>query len=535
MPTRDELQVPVEVGGAPASPNGAIPERPGENVTLRAKLSAEYVAGTGYAWYAQYLRSLPWPIDELTADFGDDLYERMALDAQVAADVQRMKAAIIEDGVRLVNAVGDEQDDGYKLGQEIADTVAANLAELETSLDDVLWDLLDALMLGSRVAEQTYRVQPVRNRQLLALDALRVKPRRATAFVIDAYARVVGLLGMLPSGFSPVMIGTVLSDVKLQPNLIPRPKFAVLSWRPRDADPRGTSVCRPAYKPWWVKQQVIGDFLKYLAQFASPSIIGFTPPDSQAQALTDALGNVVNDPVTNQPVVTSPEQTMLQALQGWQNGTAAAFRGGAAVELVQSSGDGLAFLNAIEFCNREIGKAITTQSLATEEGQHDARAAAIVHQDALDTLIRQGKRAVERMVRFDIVRRLVLYNWGEKAARDLTPRVSLGRTEEHDFRQEGETVARLYAVGYIGESQKPGLDERLGLPVRDVDYDRTHIQIITQTRPERTVPTTGGPEVTQQLAEAELGATTGQTGQQTGQPAGRQRTTEGQPEKVSGT
>src|SRR5205085_1547770 len=110
-PQNDQLEVPIVVGKTPDSPNGAIPGRPGTLVTLRARLSSEYVAGSGYAWYAQYLRALPFPIDDLSADFGDDLYERMQRDSQVAADVQRMKSAIIEDGVRLTNAVRDEQDD----------------------------------------------------------------------------------------------------------------------------------------------------------------------------------------------------------------------------------------------------------------------------------------------------------------------------------------------------------------------------------------------------------------------------------------
>src|SRR5579871_2036028 len=49
------------------------------------RISREYVAGGGWAWYGQVARTLPNSIDDATADFGDDLYERMMFDPQVAS------------------------------------------------------------------------------------------------------------------------------------------------------------------------------------------------------------------------------------------------------------------------------------------------------------------------------------------------------------------------------------------------------------------------------------------------------------------
>src|SRR6185503_3299410 len=93
----------------------------------------EYVVGGGYWWYrGQQSRALalPWAIDDLTQDFGPDLYERM--------------------------------------------------------LDDVLWDMLGSMALGNRVAEITYHPfdrSPLPGRAVLR--SLTVKPRESLAFVVD--------------------------------------------------------------------------------------------------------------------------------------------------------------------------------------------------------------------------------------------------------------------------------------------------------------------------------------------------------------
>jgi hypothetical protein len=68
-----------------------------------ADLRREYVAGGALGWYGPYVRSLPWTIDDVTRDFGDDLYERMLYDAQVAACVQVLKASVLESGMVLTS------------------------------------------------------------------------------------------------------------------------------------------------------------------------------------------------------------------------------------------------------------------------------------------------------------------------------------------------------------------------------------------------------------------------------------------------
>ena len=428
--------------------------------TRPAALDREYVVGSGAWWYrGRQTRglALPWAIDDVTADFGDDLYDRMALDAQVNACDTLLRAAILEDGITLSPAVDEAGADGYEQAAEYVTFCEDQLDDLETAADDVLWDMLGSLGRGSRVAEITYwpmDMSPLPGRAVLR--SLLVKPREATAFVVDAYMRTLGMLARqedLPGGANPGMLIDP-ADARV----IDREKFAVATFHPVNNDPRGTSIYRAAYTPWWAKMQTWQEFLKYLAQFATPSIVGTTAEN--AQKGTDLYTGAPVDAVT----------ALFQRLTQFQNSSVLAGAHGMEVELLFSQGEGKAFLNAFSLFNQEITKAITTQTLASNEGENGTRAQATVHQDALDTIIRQAKRSMCRMLRRDVLRNCIRYNYGDQAAR-LTPRVSLGEVEQEDIAKVWSSVAQLESSGYLHPSQLAALDKRVGLPVRVLEEE----------------------------------------------------------------
>jgi hypothetical protein len=445
------------VSQLPPAPLGASPYQ----------LRREYVSGGSPGWFygGKYATALPAPLDDVESDFGDDIYDKMMLDTQISACVTILKAGILEGGVELTSAISDADDEKFDLAKRITDEAVAMIDNLRTPIDDVLWDMLACIQKGSKVAELVFELQPgkLENRPMLHIVSIKPKPRRSTAFVVDAYDNVFGMLVRLPGQSSP-FLGLNAFDPQNPPmNFLPREKFAIATFRTTDGDPRGTSLLRPAYDPWWRKRQIYQEHLRYLAQFAGPSIIGFTPPDAQTLPVTDDLGNLVPGAV---PI--TPEEAMLVALQQLRNGTAAAFPGGSLVQPIEMHGEGIAFLKAIAECNVSITKSLLTQELATEEGEHQARAAAQVHQDVLGTLVRQGKRGLLRMFVKDILKPWVIYNWGSKAV-DLVPVPSLGETEQQDM---APLIAALASAGYlVGASQLPELDVMLGLPKRDAEAD----------------------------------------------------------------
>lgn len=446
----------IQTGATPARPGVAA--RAGQAATLAAEAHQEYVAAGGRTWhaYGNAIMPLPWAIDDITRDFGADLYLRMLRDPQCLAVVNIFKASILDSGIRLASARPKPEQDGHKKAARLLEFCQEALDRIDT-LTESLWNQLDAIAVGNKIAEQTY----IDHNGRLWLDKYKVKPARSLAFAVDAYMNVIGLLATIPGVSSQAQTGTLIGDVSVQPNLLPRGKFAILSFRSEDSDPRGTSILRAAYTPWWAKMQVYPEYLKFLAQFAGPSIVGVTAPDAKGDYDYDGDGLAVPGSYK------SAERRLADALLELRNGSAIAVPNGAAVTplAVDYAAGGTAFDTAFGLFDRQIVKAVLHQTLATEEAQHGTRAQASVHQDALSMVLVQAKLSVARMIRADILRALIRYNFGDKYV-PLTPLVNLGETEQQDVTPLMLAVAALERVGWFTDSQRPAVDSLLNLPQR---------------------------------------------------------------------
>jgi hypothetical protein len=422
--------------------------------------------------FGRALRGLPWAFDDLTRDFGDDIYERMQLDAQVIACVNILRASIIEEGLRISSCQDDEAADGYALAAEIAGFCESVLGDLLLSLDDVLWDMLSAIALGSRVAEEVWDLVPAtsyalpgtspvkRTQDLLVLTALKPRPRHSTAFVVDAYNNVQGLLARTTTGGGVLSSGTFIGDAASVPNLFPRDKFAVLTFRPEHADPRGRPALRPAYTAWFAKMEIWQEFLRYLAQFASASVYAVASEDATKNGILVNNG----DGTTTR---TSAVEVLRDTLLAYKNGSVLAVPYGTILGALAVAGNGEAFHAGFELCDTQITMSILNQTLATREAKYQARASSETHQNTLVTLQRQAKRAVCAMLRRDVLKPLVGYNYGAGAARMLCPMVSLGEVEQFDFAATATAIAQLARASYIDPIQYAGIDSMLNLPPRD--------------------------------------------------------------------
>lgn len=443
-----------------------------------AVLLRESVIGGAITTIGYQLRGLPWAFDDLTRDFGDDIYERMLLDAQVTACVNVLRAAIIEEGVRLSSPLADEDDDGYALAQEIAAFCDSVLADLQMPLDDVLWDLLGAIALGSRVAEEVWELKPAssyalpgtspvrKTQDLLVISAIKPRPRRSTAFVVDPYMNVQGLVARQVNSLAVLPSFVFATSPAQIPNLLPRDKFAVLSFRPKDCDPRGQPVLRPAYTPWFSKMQIWQEFLRYLAQFASASIYAVASENDTKNGIRvlQPDGSIIVRPAVD---------VLADTLLAYRNGSALAVPYGTLLDALEVSGNGEAFHRGFTFCDDQITIAVLNQTLATREAQYQAKASSETHQNSLTTLQRQAKRSVCTMLRRDVLYPLVAYNYGEQAARQLTPCVSLGEVEQFDFAATATAIAQLARASYLDPSQHAGIDTMLGLPPREAQPAQT--------------------------------------------------------------
>jgi hypothetical protein len=410
----------------------------------------EYVAGSAH-WlaYVGAVRALPHAVDELEAELGDDLYTRMLTDPRVRGDVRLLKGQILSDGVTVSPAITPDGDDAAAETARAASAfVERCLANLTIPLTDVLRDLLDALAYGSRVAEQIYAAGEGESAGRLVLRAIKPKPRKATAFVVDAWLNVLGLLAAEPG--RPLTIGMVaLGQTNTPPaNMLPRAKFAILTYSPKDSDPRGSTILRAAYNWWWIKTQLLPELLKFGAQFGTPSLWA-----------TTAERAVSNDPTK------SPEQELFEKLLAFQGGTAASFPYGTDLHSINLGQGGETFFErVISLCDAQISTGIYGATRATQEAQYGSRADSGTAKDLFDVIVEEGRQAIATMLQRDVVDPLIAYNDAAWAA--YVPRISVGGVQAEDRTPAWTAAAGLERAGYLDPSQYQQLDADLGLPVR---------------------------------------------------------------------
>jgi hypothetical protein len=448
----------VSAQSQPTAPSTEVQVLPGAG--RQVSPTQEYVAGQDriYGVYAKWLRTLTWAIDDITQDFGDDVYERMALDPVVAATLTILVASVLEEGVQLSPAVRDKDHPDFELAQEIAAHQKEMLDGLLTPLDVVAWDMLSAAWLGNRVGELVWKYVDVGDRIYLDLSAIKVRPRHSTAFVVDVYGNVLGLSATSPRKNTVARPGqqALVGDN----TMIRRDKFWVYSWRPREGNPLGTSVLRPAFSSWVDKVETLAERHKHLQRFASPSLFGTVGENATPVPILDAAGNELDPPKSLPPV-----QALYEGLVRWANGVAMAAPFGSQLQVVEAKGGGEVFDKSAEYDNKQIVKTILTQTLATEDAPHQARAAAQVHQGSIDTIVRAAKRTFAGSFRDDVLEVHVRRNWGDQAVH-LTPTVTLGTTEAPDLARMMTAVSNLWKVGYPSKSQVGALDQLLNLPPR---------------------------------------------------------------------
>lgn len=458
------------------------PPIPANGFKPGAAAQYEYVSGHKGIFFSQYIKALGPYVDDLTQDLGDDIYERMLNDSQVDSCMRVLKVGILSEEGKIKSPITDEKHPKYERAQKIADFIEHCVKQLPLPLSCTLEEMLDGVALGHKAAESIYEVRdyseagsngeefPPRKRWVW--ESIRTKPRGSTAFLVDAYMRVLGVLAQVPGLPYPIVSGQLVSDPSTIPNLLPRKKFMIFSHNPKDMDPRGRSGLRSSYTPWWIKQQTISEMLKYLATYAIPSLYGITAADTTEKPEYDKYGNVTGRMIT-------PEQDLANTLALLRNNSTIGLPAGTEVGVIPASGGSggsqMVFLQTIDWCNKEMAKAILAQTLATEEGEHMARAASDNHMAILELGLRLLKMRLAACVKNDLFRPLVEFNFGEDDARELCPDYILTDLNRSDWAMWSQVAVTMFETGYITIEQKEWIDSKLGLPKTTLTKDEQQL------------------------------------------------------------
>lgn len=366
----------------------------------------------------------PYNPDGLIGKRGYGIYDQMQTDAQVQACLTIKKLAVLSHGWEIHPASSDPRD------VEVAGFVRHALVEMNGSILNVLYNALDALAKGFSVMEINYCVlESGEYKGRVGLASIKSKDPSTFSFDMDEYLNVRNLVRA--------------SNALTKDDPLPPGKFVIYSHMPRYESPYGTSDLRAAYKHYWSKDILTRFMNLYLEKHGSPTAKGSYKRGAPKQAQEELLR--VLEKIQQQSAIVIPEDVQVELLEAGRAG---------------ESG----YLQAIEWHDKQISRAILCQTLMTDEGARvGSYALAKVHLDVLKMCLHKLKRDLEEAVmREQVIKRLVDYNFTVAAY----PTFALGPLEDADVVQLADVVEKLVS-GQIIRPDEGWIRGYLGLPTNN--------------------------------------------------------------------
>lgn len=418
------------------------------------EFTGEFVVG-GYDYYARTIKPLD-TTDRVEKRLTRETIRRMRLDGEIESSIEFLKDAVFSDGLEIVSAILDEEAEDFNESARIADFCREAIKDTVRGCEAVLQEMFTAaFMSGVKTGEIVLKYSE-RLEGRLVIDRINPKPNSATAFVTDKFYNVIGMVGAKRAGERPSSAITLSKD-----EIIPREKFLVLAFELEDNDPRGISKARSTYEDWCDKRITREQWREWRSTSAIPKKVGITPQGAKEIPLRNPDGS----PKMAGGVVQteSPQKNLMNALEGFKNNSTVTAPFGTVIEQLEVTGNGEQFALAWKTQNTGIRKSILGDALATGEADKDARAARQSAMNIVDLKIRNLRNAVCRAFRCDILRLLVLVNFGAEKLH-LTPGASLGDTERRDWATD-LNAARLAGYEFAPEHM-PELDAQFGMKPR---------------------------------------------------------------------
>lgn len=350
-------------------------------------------------------------------------------------------------------------DPQVQLAQDVADFCERQICRVPKFGSAMFQLIFEGLTHGNKVAEQVLENGAGgTDAGKWCLKFIKPKPRHALAFVVDPFMNQLGFLVAEP-GKSNIVNATTIVDMS---QVIPREKFVVFTYRPKDDDPRGNTILDAALNGWDLKRRAWPEYLLFLMVSAIPGILATLPPNADEQVVyeDDGITPVMKD---GEPLKISSAQFLLNLLAKMRNHQVAVAPDGTNFTVLEANSEGQAFTNALDHFSKEITLAILLQQLATKDSQHQTKSSTGSQFRIVDLLVFWVRDIAAEMVKYDILKPLVRYNFGDDIANELLPSVSYGDTEARDWARDATAIASL--AEKVTESQWDYLTSQLGIPL----------------------------------------------------------------------
>ena len=371
--------------------------------------------------FYQALTILPNP-DVILRKAGksEAVFDAIQSDAHVIGELRAVRAGLLRHQYRVVP--GDTAKE--QRAAELCEQWLARRPAPGMTWPDVIWNMGSAVFRGFRVHELIWE----RDGNLILPKSIVDRPNRRFAFDHENHLRV-------RTRENPTH-GVPAEDYR----------FLVTRHMPSHQNPYGTALLSSCFWPYTFKHGGFKWFVKLCERFGLPFPIGKYPagtPEHEQNSLSKALEELVES--------------------GY-----AVFQDGGIIELLESKGSGQSSgpvqQQLIHECNREMSKALTSQSLATEQNNSGARAASETARDR-ETSVHESDREVIAFTFDEAFRWITRINLGEEVA---PPTFEF--YEEQEARKERAEVYEI-AIRNSDRVSRSAMHKELNIPMAESDDD----------------------------------------------------------------
>lgn len=331
------------------------------------------------------------------ADAGDvlrqaELFEEMEeKDPHLFSQLQTRKNAVTGLDYEVIPFDSDDPRD-----KEIAEFVEAQLGGIE-GFEDIMLDLLDAIGKGFAVSEIMWSydeghvvVDDIRSRHQKRFfwdsvdDSFKVRTQEA------------------PEGIE-----------------LPKNKFIVHKYKARSGHPSRAGVLRVVAWMYLFKNYTLKDWVAFCEVFGMPLRLGKYQPGASED----------------------DKRALMQALVAIGADAAGIFPDGTAIEFVNTEKTSSTDLyeRLARYCDEQVSKAILGQTLTSDSGG-GSYAQSKTHNDVRHDLTVADSKAIAATLRRDLIRPLVLYNFGEDKR---IPYLRFDAEESEDLTQTATVIGTL--------------------------------------------------------------------------------------------
>ncbi|ODR88007.1 hypothetical protein ABT47_16200 [Shewanella xiamenensis] len=261
----------------------------------------------------------------------DDVFDAIMADGHVIGELRSVRAGLLTFDYRI--EAGDENDPKSVAAAELARQWLQYRPAQDMTWPDVFWNMGTAVLRGFRVHELVWEY----DKGYLLPKEILDRPNRRFKFGTDNRLRL--LTKDAPS-----------EGISLEPY-----RFLLTRHMPSTENPYGRALLSSCYWPYTFKHGGFRLFYKFCERHGLPWPVGRYPQgtiQTEIDSFVNALVQMLED-----GAIAIPE--------------------GNSIELMTADAQGskLAQHELIDLCNREMSKALTSQTLATEQSSNGSRAA----------------------------------------------------------------------------------------------------------------------------------------------------------------